>query len=194
MITKGPTPRPWMGDSIKPTAVNYIHPAIIGSLAFILWMGQCSWTPSPLVTVIQIVPYHVQKQNLRSLSPGLGMLGARGDRQGHVWYDLGISDGGLSRCIIKRQPEVVPTIFSLSWLISDSLFTLQPVHISKSCSHQSMTPSPYEEISDQLALIRAVLVSSIISVSLFHSAIHRNECMCITTYACTKAHSHRHQI
>lgn len=81
-------------------------------------------------------------------------------------------------CIIKGQPEVVPTIFSLTWLISNSLFTLQPVYISKSCSHQSMTPSPYEEIRDQLALIRAVSVSSIISISLLLCAICTEMSVC----------------
>ncbi|MEQ2293583.1 hypothetical protein AMECASPLE_035027, partial [Ameca splendens] len=75
--------------------------------------------------------------------------------------------GGSSlRCIIKGQLEVVPTILSLFWLISDSPLTLQPVHISKLCYHQSLTPLLYEEISNQLGLIRAVQVSSIISVPL----------------------------
>ncbi len=129
-------------------------------------MGQRSCSRSPVDTETQTVLYHAQKQNLRSPSRGSGEARARGDRQGHVWCDPSASDGGSSCCIIKRQPEVVPTILSLSQPISDSLFTLQPVHISKLCSHQSLTPSPYEEISDQLALIRAVFVSSIIFVSL----------------------------
>lgn len=48
---------------------------------------------------------------------------------------------------------------------SSSLLTNLCTSASRA-AHQSMTPSPYEEISDQLALIRAVLVSSIICVSL----------------------------
>lgn len=62
-----------MGDSIKPIMANYTRPAIKGSLAFVLQMGQRSCTPGPLVTQIQIATYHAQKQNLRSVSVGSGM-------------------------------------------------------------------------------------------------------------------------
>lgn len=137
------------------------------------------------------MPVHAQKQNLRSPSLGSGMARARGDRQHHRHHhhDAGISERGSLRCVTKAQPEVAATIFSLSWLISSSLFTLQPVYISKLCIHQSMTPSPYEEISDQLALIRAVLVSRIIAVSLLLSAIHTSDYKHTCKHKCSHTHT-----
>ena len=133
--------------------------------------------------------YHAQKQNLRSPVPGFEA------RREHVATGRDMCDtipvsqlggGGAVSCgIIKKHPGVVPTILSFFSSADErqslSLFTLQPVYISKSRGHQSLTPSPYEEISDQLALIRAVLVSSIICPTPArcprHECVRKHICM-----------------
>ena len=104
------------GDSIKPITANYIHPAIIGRFAFLPRTGQCSCSPSPPGYPHSNCVISCAKTESQISRPGVwGTAWARGDRQGHVWYDPSVSVGGggaSSCCIIKKQPEVVPTILS----------------------------------------------------------------------------------
>ena len=141
------------GDSIKPITANYIHPAIIGRFAFLPRTGQCSCSPSPPGYPHSNCVISCAKTESQISRPEVwGTAWARGDRQGHVWYDPSVSVGGGGHrraALLRNSRRLFPQSSAFSRrLMSDSLsLSLHP----STCVHQQVArPS----ITDTLALWR----------------------------------------